>query len=359
MNGQRMLWATCVVLPLLVTGCQTTQSRSLQPLVQFDTNLGKITLELDGEQAPRAVLNFVEYVEDGFYDGTVFHRVLQDSLVQGGGYTPDLEKKTQKLREGIRRDPDNGLRNTRGAIAMVHAPGRTVPIQSEFFLNVSDNPSLDQWQGDSPGYTVFGKVVEGMETVDRIGGTPLGPHTNYAGGQLPVVPVDAVVIRSARMMTAYNPRDLRAVIDAAEAEAQRLLREAEEARERAFRQKIEEVEAEYGKLTTTESGLQYVDMRVGIGPMPLPEDAVRFHYRATYSDGTEIADSWQSEPRSNPVSRMLPGVREGVLSMKEGGKRFMVIPPELGYGSEGVKGRIRGGATLLFEIELLAIEEAE
>ncbi|PLX83662.1 MAG: peptidyl-prolyl cis-trans isomerase A [Desulfuromonas sp.] len=137
------------------------------PVVKLETSMGDITAELNAEKAPKSVENFLSYVKDGFYDGTVFHRVIEDFMIQGGGMTEDLTEK--KTRAKIKNEADNGLKNERGTLAMA----RTQVVNSatsQFFINTVDNDFLDH-RSKTPmgyGYAVFGKVTEGMETVDAI-----------------------------------------------------------------------------------------------------------------------------------------------------------------------------------------------
>ena len=151
--------------------------------------MGTITLELDEAKAPATVANFAQYAKDGHYDGTIFHRVIDGFMVQGGGFTRDMNQK--KTREPVRNEAMNGLKNKRGTIAMA----RTMVVDSatsQFFINLVDNDFLD-FQSPTPqgfGYAVFGKVVSGMEVVDAIAKVKTGsagPHQN--------VPETPVVIR--------------------------------------------------------------------------------------------------------------------------------------------------------------------
>ena len=128
------------------------------------TNLGVITLELQPENAPETVKNFLQYVKDGFYNGTIFHRVIADFMVQGGGFTPDMQQK--KTRDPIKHEGGNGLKNQVGTIAMART-AEPHTATSQFFINVVDNQMLD-FRGPGPqevGYTVFGKVVTGLDVV--------------------------------------------------------------------------------------------------------------------------------------------------------------------------------------------------
>ncbi|RMX02653.1 peptidyl-prolyl cis-trans isomerase [Corticibacter populi] len=158
------------------------------PRVKLETSAGPIVLELNREKAPRTVENFLQYVQDKHYDGTIFHRVIDGFMIQGGGFTPELQQKP--VRAPIVLEADNGLKNERGTIAMART---MVPnsATSQFFINVANNTPLDARPGN-PGYAVFGKVVEGMDVVDQIKSVPTGnqgPHQN--------VPVQPILILSA------------------------------------------------------------------------------------------------------------------------------------------------------------------
>ena len=147
--------------------------------VKMETNRGTIVLELNKDKAPLSVTNFVKYAKDGFYDGTVFHRVISNFMIQGGGFDEDLIRKT--TREPIQNEADNGLKNLRGTIAMARM-GAPHSATSQFFINVQDNPALDftgKENGRTWGYAVFGKVIEGMDVVDKIRFTPTSANPPF------------------------------------------------------------------------------------------------------------------------------------------------------------------------------------
>ncbi len=133
--------------------------------VSMKTTLGEIGLELDPDKAPETVANFLRYVDEGFYNGTIFHRVINGFMIQGGGFTADLERK--RTHDAVRNEARNGLKNIRGSIAMARtsAPHSAT---SQFFINHADNSNLDYPSFDGWGYAVFGRVTSGMETVDKI-----------------------------------------------------------------------------------------------------------------------------------------------------------------------------------------------
>lgn len=165
------------------------------PRVALNTNLGRIVIELDAAKAPKSAENFLQYVRDGFYSGTVFHRVIPGFMAQGGGFTADLQLKP--TRAAIPNEANNGLSNLRGTVAMART-NDPHSATSQFFINVVDNQRLDfvSEQDGLWGYAVFGKVVEGMEVVDRI-------IAISTGGQGPLprdVPVEPVVIESSELL---------------------------------------------------------------------------------------------------------------------------------------------------------------
>lgn len=162
-------------------------------MVKLHTNFGTITLDLDAEKAPATVQNFLEYVQAGFYDNTLFHRVIDGFMIQGGGFEPGMNQKT--TREPIQNEADNGLKNARYTIAMARTPNPH-SASSQFFINVADNDFLN-FTSPTPqgfGYCVFGQVTEGKEVVDLIKKVKTG---NKAGHQ--DVPVDDVVIERAEV----------------------------------------------------------------------------------------------------------------------------------------------------------------
>jgi peptidyl-prolyl cis-trans isomerase A (cyclophilin A) len=160
-----------------------------KPVVTLTTSLGVIEVEVDTEKAPISAKNFLQYVDDGFFDGTIFHRVIPGFRIQGGGFSEDLSQKA--TRAAIKNEADNGLKNARGTLAMA----RTNVVDSataQFFINLSDNDFLNHGGRDF-GYAVFGHVTSGMDVVDKIAGVPTGtkgPHQN--------VPTTPVIIESAK-----------------------------------------------------------------------------------------------------------------------------------------------------------------
>ncbi len=157
--------------------------------VIMETSQGTIKIELDDDKAPITVKNFLSYVDDGFYNGTIFHRVISNFMIQGGGFEPGMKQKTTKAM--IKNESTNGLSNKRGTLAMART---SVPdsASSQFFINVGDNAGLDKANSqDRVGYCVFGRVVEGMEVVDKIKSVGTGSKAGHGD-----VPSQDVVITS-------------------------------------------------------------------------------------------------------------------------------------------------------------------
>jgi peptidyl-prolyl cis-trans isomerase A (cyclophilin A) len=186
--------ATAVGFLLLTVGSALTETpkgkqRGGKPMVVFSTTLGEVTLELYPEKAPITVENFLAYVDAGFYDGTIFHRVVPGFVIQGGGFSESMEQKS--TRPPIKNEADNGLKNERGTLSMA----RTRDVNSatsQFFISLIDNASLDHGTRDF-GYAVFARVVVGMDVVDKIAAVRTGNRGMYQN-----VPVQPVVIQSAR-----------------------------------------------------------------------------------------------------------------------------------------------------------------
>ena len=163
-------------------------------MIRMKTSLGTIDIELDHEKAPKTAANFEQYVKDGFYDGTVFHRVINGFMIQGGGFEPGMSQK--RTRETIENEANNGLKNDIGTIAMARTPDPH-SATAQFFINIANNdflnftsPTANGW-----GYCVFGKVVEGMDVVNKIKDQPT---TSKAGHQ--DVPKDDIVIEQVEIV---------------------------------------------------------------------------------------------------------------------------------------------------------------
>lgn len=176
----------------LMTLTGAGQALAGNPQVNLQTNKGLIVLELYPDKAPKTVENFLAYVDSGFYNGTVFHRVIKDFMIQGGGFSEDMTQK--ETRQPIANEADNGLKNERGTIAMART-NNPDSATAQFFINLKDNSFLDHTAKNARGwgYAVFGKVTEGMAVVDTIGTAATG-----AKGKFPKdVPLETVIIEKA------------------------------------------------------------------------------------------------------------------------------------------------------------------
>ncbi len=156
-------------------------------MIRFETTLGDFTIELFDKEAPETVVNFLRYIDDGFFEGTIFHRIVPGFVIQGGGFTEDMiQKRTQPP---IKNEADNGLKNTRGTLSMA----RTNDVNSatsQFFVNLKDNDFLDHQRGNF-GYAVFARVTSGMDVIDKIAAVQTGRRRGFDD-----VPLEAVVMKS-------------------------------------------------------------------------------------------------------------------------------------------------------------------
>ncbi len=192
MLRRRLLAGAACTLVAFGALAMPAQAHTQAPRVELQTSMGNIEVQLDPQRAPKTVANFLQYVKKGFYAGTVFHRVIPGFMIQGGGFTPDMQQKPTGA--PIALESRNGLKNLRGTIAMART-GAPDSATSQFFINLVDNPSLDYPQPDGHGYAVFGHVIKGMAIVDRIAAAKtrtVGPFQN--------VPAQAIVIKQAVML---------------------------------------------------------------------------------------------------------------------------------------------------------------
>ncbi len=194
--------ALCLLLAVTAVSGQDTrpesrpETRPMGPVVYalMTTSMGDILIELNGLKAPITVANFLSYADKGFYDGTIFHRVMANFMIQGGGLTPGLTKKTTD--PTIKNEWRNGLKNTRGSIAMARLGGNPDSATSQFFINVKDNANLDMAQRDGAAYAVFGKVVAGMDVVEKIRTVDVGMKKSRQN-----VPIETTVIEKVRQIS--------------------------------------------------------------------------------------------------------------------------------------------------------------
>jgi cyclophilin family peptidyl-prolyl cis-trans isomerase len=311
--------------------------------VILDTNFGQIAIELDPQKAPRTVENFLKYVDDKFYDNLVFHRVIRNLVIQGGGFDARMAMKRDGLRPSIRNESGNGLSNVRGTVAMARVPADPNSATSQFFINLADNRKFDE----GAGYAVFGKVISGMDIVDAIAKGRTTVATETDGRTMADVPVDPVFIKSARRKNSgWGPGSHGA--------PRRGLGTEKES-------KIPSM-AQLGTTVATISGLRYRDVTEGSGERPRAGQICVVHYTGwLWSNPGKGRQFDSSRDHGEPFSfelganKVIPGWEEGVGTMNVGGKRELIIPPKLGYGQKGAGGVIPPGATLFFEDELIEV----
>lgn len=190
--SRRTLSFGLAALALTSASSWASAPESAHPRVQFDTNLGNFVVELDRAKAPQTVANFLQYVADKHYDGTVFHRVIDGFMIQGGGFTADMQQKP--TRAPIPLEASNGLKNDRYTIAMART-GNPNSATAQFFINVANNDTLNAPNPDGYGYAVFGKVVQGQAVIDKIRSVATGNRGMHQN-----VPTSPVTITSAQRL---------------------------------------------------------------------------------------------------------------------------------------------------------------
>lgn len=185
---------TTIAVVLCLCGSMPVWAAEQEPQVQMETSMGTIIIELDSKAAPQTVTNFLEYVRAGFYDNTIFHRVIKSFMIQGGGFTPQMQQKI--TRPPVANEADNGLKNNVGTIAMArtNAPHSAT---SQFFINVKDNDFLNHTAKTARGwgYCVFGRVIKGIEVVHAIEKVKTGVQFGYSD-----VPAEPVVIKKVSLL---------------------------------------------------------------------------------------------------------------------------------------------------------------
>ena len=190
-----------IIFTTLLLTLGSVQAAVINQQVKMETSEGNIIIELDMTRAPVSVLNFLNYVRSGFYDGTIFHRVIDGFMIQGGGFTPEMVRKPTNA--PIKNEADNGLKNVRGSIAMARTNDPN-SATAQFFINVADNSFLDFKSKTTRGwgYAVFGHVIKGMDVVDKIKNLRTGPDGPFPRD----VPLKTVVINKVTVVGAEQPK---------------------------------------------------------------------------------------------------------------------------------------------------------
>jgi cyclophilin family peptidyl-prolyl cis-trans isomerase len=188
-----LLVVFAIAVAAFAAGSDPNQENLQVKKVKLETSIGDIVIELNEKAAPVTVKNFLRYAEESFYDGTIFHRVIPNFMIQGGGFKSDMQQK--KTHEPIVNEAKNGLKNDRGTIAMARTNDPN-SATAQFFINYKNNDFLNYAGTQNPGYAVFGKVIEGMDVVDKIAAV----KTSQKGPQSDV-PVEPVVIKSAKVIS--------------------------------------------------------------------------------------------------------------------------------------------------------------
>lgn len=186
-----MLKKVFMIMAIALLACGTAHAgngNARNPVVIVDTSLGEVTIELYPDKAPLSVKNFLHYVKVGFYSGTIFHRVIPGFMIQGGGFTEKMQQKATN--PPVKNEAANRLKNQRGTIAMARTANPD-SATSQFFINLEDNPNLNRPMPDGFGYAVFGRVIRGMDTVDRIASVRTGVRNGFQD-----VPRTPVIIKS-------------------------------------------------------------------------------------------------------------------------------------------------------------------
>ncbi|MBN1517984.1 peptidylprolyl isomerase [Candidatus Sumerlaeota bacterium] len=321
----------------------------------IQTSLGDLTYQLDGNVTPIAVLNFLQYAESGFYQGTVIHKIKPGIMIQGGSYLPDGTIKQDGLREDEPNDRAHGQAQLRGTLAMMHQPGKPDTIRSEFFINLADNIQLEKPVDNAP-YPVIGRLIGGEDVLQRIAEVKTMEHPGASTGR-ELWPVEPIIIKDVEIIGDYDKARLEELA-ASKREWANMLAPLDEMKGAEQAERYAQWYAQQSGLqpVALESGVQYFVLKPGDDGRGLePTDKVKVHYRGFYADDEEFDNSYtRGEPATFTISQLVKGWAEGTKGMTTGEKRLLIIPSYLGYGSSPPPG-IRPDALLLFEVELIEI----
>jgi len=322
----------------------------MTPRVKIETSMGDIVVQLAANQAPVTVENFLRYVDEDFYDGTIFHRVIEGFMVQGGGYDKSYEKKSKGLHDGIKNEWRNGRSHLRSTIAMARLGGKPDSAQAQFFINLKDNRFLDEPQADGAGYANFGHVISGMDVVDAIAKVEKEPNPKV-GTRQAHTPKKPVVIKSITMLDNIEYDKILETLEARSEVFIKKVRSAFPALEKEFDIKIPE-------LQVYPSGLMMATVREGTGRTPNRISRVRVHYKGMLLDGTEFDSSYKrNTPSEFGLNQVIKAWTEALTRMKEGEMAIIVAPSQLAYGNKYMPGPppIPANSTLVFVVELKEI----
>ncbi len=316
------------------------------PHVRMQTSEGDILFDVFEEETPITATNFLQYIVDDYYDGTIFHRVPENFVIQGGGFLPGLVRQ-EPLRDPIVNEFSEDRPNLRGTIAMAKTSDPD-SATSQFFFNTKDNPDLDN-TSNSGGFTVFGNIEDGLDVMDAI--QAVETETVSTEEQtFQDVPVEDVVVLDVVIEDAPDPADDSADEDDAD---------PGEGEDEGTDEDTDEVVPVDAEFTVTEEGLQYRDVALGDGAVVQPESTIRVIYEGRFDDENgDVFDTSLDEASAPefPLSELIEGWQIGLgeIEMREGGTRQLIIPPDLAYGDEG-SGAIPPNATLWFQISIVEI----
>lgn len=344
-----------IFIVFLMLSCLTLNAKEKAVFILMQTDKGDMYFKLTADKTPLTVENFLKYVDSGFYKGTIFHRVIDNFMVQGGGY--DINEQEKQNLPPVKNEAANGIKNNFGTIAMARtsAPHSAT---SQFFINVKDNDFLNHPGQDGYGYCAFGELVAGLETLNALKSVAvrrgrLGQH----------VPVKQLVILDVRRVEA-NDEGMLAMKERDDEKKKEI--EEERERLRKERENIKEKmtalasAANGGKelegMKSTASGIKYVALKEGSGESAEKADTVRLHYSGRLGNGKEFDSSFANgNPVEFPLNRVIPGFSESIRLMREGGHCIFYIPHALAYGSKGAGAAIPPNTDLVFEIKLIKI----
>ena len=304
-------------------GSATIDARLLRPRFTFETNLGKIEIEANGDAAPIAVLNFARHVEAGSFDGVAFDRVVPNVVIQAGQFTMTGDRKRSSL-PPVRNEWLNGAEAVAGTVGMSRQGNDPDTITTTFFINLADNRRAFGTRKDGTGEVIFGKVVGGADVVQSISKSKT---VNKNGGAWPEPPV---YITSAYFSQGFESGEV-----------------------------LRALEGKQPPRTTLESGVVVEDVVIGRGREFDPSRSVTLHYVGKLENGKRFDSSRdRGEPSTFPAGRYLQGLAEGLGGMRVGGRRFITIPPELGYGGTEIPG-IPANSTLVFDVQFVSQAASE